>query len=68
MANGWIQRAEGGTVEIGGLTTWQALEIIRGLWTSSGDPYSHEGDILSVHDVRRTMGACRRPTRTAPSS
>lgn len=29
-----------------------ALEIIRGLWASHGEPYSHEGDILSVHDVR----------------
>lgn len=28
-----------------------ALEIIRGLWTSHGVPYSHEGDLLSVHDV-----------------
>lgn len=28
-----------------------ALEIIRGLWASSGEPYSHEGDILSVQDV-----------------
>jgi alkanesulfonate monooxygenase SsuD/methylene tetrahydromethanopterin reductase-like flavin-dependent oxidoreductase (luciferase family) len=28
-----------------------ALEIIRGLWDSDVEPYSHEGDILSVHDV-----------------
>lgn len=28
-----------------------ALEIIRGLWASGGEPYSHEGDIMSVHDV-----------------
>ena len=29
-----------------------ALEIIRGLWGSDGTPYSHEGDILSVHEVQ----------------
>ena len=29
-----------------------ALEIIRGLWGSNGQPYSHEGDILSVNDVQ----------------
>lgn len=29
-----------------------ALEIIRGLWASKGEPYSHDGDILSVHGVR----------------
>lgn len=29
-----------------------ALEIIRGLWGSDGTPYSHDGDILSVHDVQ----------------
>lgn len=28
-----------------------ALEIVRGLWASEGEPYSHEGDIMSVHDV-----------------
>lgn len=28
-----------------------ALTIIRGLWASGGEPYSHEGDILSVRDV-----------------
>jgi alkanesulfonate monooxygenase SsuD/methylene tetrahydromethanopterin reductase-like flavin-dependent oxidoreductase (luciferase family) len=29
-----------------------ALTIIRGLWASGGEPYSHEGSILSVEDVR----------------
>lgn len=29
-----------------------ALEIIRGLWASDGKPYSHEGELLSVHDVQ----------------
>lgn len=39
-----------------------ALEIVRGLWGSDGSPYSHEGDILSVHDVR--FGPV--PTRRIP--
>lgn len=39
-----------------------ALEIIRGLWASSGTSYSHEGELLSVHDVR--FGPI--PTRRIP--
>jgi alkanesulfonate monooxygenase SsuD/methylene tetrahydromethanopterin reductase-like flavin-dependent oxidoreductase (luciferase family) len=39
-----------------------ALAIIRGLWASNGEPYSHEGDILSVHDVE--FGPV--PTRRIP--
>jgi alkanesulfonate monooxygenase SsuD/methylene tetrahydromethanopterin reductase-like flavin-dependent oxidoreductase (luciferase family) len=39
-----------------------ALEIIRGLWASEGEPYSHEGDILSEHDVE--FGPV--PTRRIP--
>lgn len=28
-----------------------ALGIIRGLWASDGEPYSYEGDIMSIRDV-----------------
>jgi alkanesulfonate monooxygenase SsuD/methylene tetrahydromethanopterin reductase-like flavin-dependent oxidoreductase (luciferase family) len=39
-----------------------ALTIIPGLWASDGSPYSHEGELLSVHDVQ--FGPI--PTRRIP--
>lgn len=39
-----------------------AMEIIRGLWASNGAPYTHDGDLLSVHDV--TFGPL--PSRRIP--